>query len=69
MAQASVHRSLQKQTERRNAGSSRNTDFALACQYCDEETYTELDRKYEMILSKLNTMDMKAETFCFAADR
>ena len=39
--------------------------FALACGYISQEVYTELDRRYEIILAKLNSMDMKAETFCF----
>ncbi len=41
-------------------------EFSLACNYINQETFTLLDEKYEIILGKLNSMDMKAETFCFS---
>ena len=41
-------------------------EFSLACNYINQETFNLLDEKYEIILGKLNSMDMKAETFCFS---
>jgi len=41
-------------------------EISLACNYINQEMFNELDEKYEIILSKLNSMDMKAETFCFS---
>jgi four helix bundle protein len=41
-------------------------EFSLACEYIDEYTFTTLDQKYEIILSKLITMDNKADKFCFS---
>ncbi len=40
-------------------------DFSLACKYITKEIFEDLDQQYEVILAKLNNMDMKAETFCF----
>ena len=40
-------------------------EFALACNYIDRATFDDLFAEYEKILGKLNTMDMKADTFCF----
>ena len=40
-------------------------DFSLACKYITNETHADLNQRYEIILAKLNNMDMKAETFCF----
>jgi four helix bundle protein len=40
-------------------------EFALACQYIDQATFDDLLAEYENILGKLNTMEMKADKFCF----
>jgi four helix bundle protein len=40
-------------------------DFCLACEYIDEATFQSLDERYENILSMLNSMEMKADKFCF----
>ena len=40
-------------------------EFALACQYIDQTIFDELLAEYENILGKLNTMEMKADKFCF----
>lgn len=40
-------------------------DFCLACKYIDENTFNDLDQKYEHILAMLNSMEMKADKFCF----
>ena len=40
-------------------------EFSKACEYIDSQTFSELDQKYEHILAMLNTMEMKAESFCF----
>ena len=39
-------------------------DFSIACKYIDEETYRQLDSKYEEILAMLNSMERKADKFC-----
>ena len=40
-------------------------DFCLACGFVDKATFFNLDGKYERILAMLNTMEMKADKFCF----
>ncbi len=40
-------------------------DFSLACKYITNETHADLNHRYEIILSKINNMDIKAESFCF----
>lgn len=40
-------------------------DFCLACNYIDERLHKELDNEYEQIISMLNSMERKAESFCF----
>ena len=40
-------------------------DFCLACEYMDEDTFNRLDSEYENILAMLNSMEMKADKFCF----
>ena len=40
-------------------------DFCLACEYMDKVTFQNLDEKYEKILAMLNSMEMKADKFCF----
>ena len=44
-------------------------DFALACNYISKDVYDDLNQRYEIILAKLNSMDMKAETFCFKSSK
>lgn len=40
-------------------------EFALACNYIDRAAFDDTFAEYEKILGKLNTMDMKADAFCF----
>lgn len=40
-------------------------DFCLACSYIDEKLHKELDNEYEQIISMLNSMERKADSFCF----
>ena len=40
-------------------------DFCLACGYIGKDTFERLDAEYERILGMLNSMEMKAEKFCF----
>jgi four helix bundle protein len=40
-------------------------DFCLACEYIDETAFQSLDERYENILAMLNSMEMKADKFCF----
>ena len=40
-------------------------DFCLACNYIDRQTFERLDHEYEKILAMLNSMEMKADKFCY----
>ena len=40
-------------------------DFCLACEYIDQQIFERLDSEYEKILGMLNSMEMKADKFCF----
>jgi len=40
-------------------------DFCLACKYINQEIFEKLDSEYEKILAMLNSMEMKADKFCF----
>jgi len=40
-------------------------EFAFACKYIDKELFEKLDIEYEVIISKLNIMDLKSDKFCF----
>ena len=40
-------------------------DFCLACGYINNETFDRLDSEYEKILAMLNSMERKADRFCF----
>jgi four helix bundle protein len=40
-------------------------DFCLACEYIDRATFENLDAICEKILAMLNSMEMKADKFCF----
>ena len=44
-------------------------DFCLACEYINQQTFERLDREYEKILGMLNTMEIKADKFCFPNKR
>ncbi len=44
-------------------------DFCLACEYINQHTFERLDREYEKILGMLNTMEIKADKFCFPKKR
>ena len=44
-------------------------EFSIACNYVDKQTFEKLHDEYEQILGKLNAMDIKAETFCFATSQ
>ena len=39
-------------------------EFSLACKYINDETFTQLDNKYEHIFAMLHTMEIKADSFC-----
>jgi len=40
-------------------------DFCVACGYINNEIFGRLDSEYEKILGMLNSMEMKADKFCF----
>ena len=40
-------------------------DFCIACEYIDKAIFQHLDEKYEKILAMLNSMEMKANKFCY----
>ena len=40
-------------------------DFCLACEYIDQQNFERLDLEYEKILGMLNSMEIKADKFCF----
>jgi len=40
-------------------------DFCIACKYIDQQIFERLDQKYEKILAMLNSMEMKADKFCY----
>ena len=40
-------------------------DFCLACKYINYSAFKKLDHEYEKILGMLNSMEMKADKFCF----
>jgi len=39
-------------------------EFALKCNYIDQERFEKLDEKYEHVFAMLNTMEQKADSFC-----
>jgi four helix bundle protein len=39
-------------------------EFALKCNYVNEDTFRKLDEKYEHMFAMLVTMERKADTFC-----
>ena len=44
-------------------------EFCCACNYIAKEVYEKLYTEYEQILAMLNTMDIKADTFCFPSSQ
>ena len=40
-------------------------EFSLACEYIEQATIDNLDGEYEEIIAMLNSMENKAEKFCF----
>jgi four helix bundle protein len=40
-------------------------EFSLACEYIEPATFENLDGEYEEIIAMLNSMENKAEKFCF----
>ena len=40
-------------------------EFSLACEYIEQATFENLDKEYEEIIAMLNSMENKAEKFCF----
>lgn len=44
-------------------------EFCCACNYMDKATFEECYSEYERLLAMLNTMDKKAEPFCFSTSQ
>lgn len=42
-------------------------EFCYACGYISSSVFNSLDQKYEHILAMLNSMEMKADSFCFTS--
>ena len=40
-------------------------EFSLACEYVEQVTFENLDGEYEEIIAMLNSMENKAQKFCF----
>ena len=40
-------------------------EFAFACKYIDQNTFTNMDTEYEHIIAMLNSMEMNSGKFCF----
>jgi len=40
-------------------------EFAFACKYIDQNTFTNMDSEYEHIIAMLNSMEMNSNKFCF----
>ena len=58
---------INKLTDSQQEASETQTwlDFCVACEYMNRGAFLELDGKYEQILGMLNSMEMKADKFCF----
>ncbi len=58
---------INKLTDAQQEASETQTwlDFCLACEYINQQTFKRLDQEYEKILGMLNSMEMKADKFCF----
>lgn len=44
-------------------------EFCHACGYINLNVFDSLDQKYEHILAMLNSMEMKADSFCFTSSK
>ncbi|EKD51448.1 MAG: S23 ribosomal [uncultured bacterium] len=42
-------------------------EFSLACKYIAKDTFVRIDEEYEHVFAQLNTMERKAEKFCFGS--
>jgi len=40
-------------------------EFSLACQYIDKNIFEQLDTEYEHIINMLNSMEKRADKFCY----
>jgi four helix bundle protein len=62
---------INKLTDAQQEASETQTwlDFCLACEYINQETFKRLDQEYDKILGMLNSMEMKADKFCFKSDK
>ena len=58
---------INKLTDSQQEASETQTwlDFCMACKYINQQTFERLDQEYEKILGMLNSMEMKADKFCF----
>ena len=58
---------INKLTDAQQEASETQTwlDFCLACEYINRPTFERLDQEYENILGMLNSMEIKADKFCF----
>ena len=58
---------INKLTDAQQEASETQTwlDFCIACKYMNRQTFERLDQEYEKILGMLNSMEMKADKFCF----
>ena len=58
---------INKLTDAQQEASETQTwlDFCIACEYINQQTFERLDQEYEKILGMLNSMEIKADKFCF----
>jgi len=58
---------INKLTDAQQEASETQTwlDFCLACEYINRQTFERLDQEYGNILGMLNSMEIKADKFCF----
>ncbi len=58
---------INKLTDAQQEASETQTwlDFCLSCNYINSQTFERLDQEYENILGMLNSMEIKADKFCF----
>jgi four helix bundle protein len=58
---------INKLTDAQQEASETQTwlDFCVACNYINKQTFERLDQEYENILGMLNSMEIKADKFCF----
>lgn len=62
---------INKLTDAQQEASETQTwlDFCVACEYINQPIFERLDQEYEKVLGMLNSMEMKADKFCFAPIR